>query len=625
MRDGVRPASSCLANVVYPWSQLTLPDPNFNASNGFPPRKVYVEAVDYLPGLAGESRNFDANGAYIRVLLTGGPLTYSLQPRGLRPGRGSARRDAADAASGRQAPAAAAATFLARRSPPIHQPVRPDRPPLTPGQVTGEARDQDPPGRLRGDRRVARARRSPSRATSSDHERCRFPFIQSSAVHDQRGVLDRAGGDAGPGPDGPRRQACRSAISAACTLRNGIADRQAADRPAVQAPDPHQRDGAAAPTTGLKDMFVELDPGSANAPAGQARLHDSGLATPMPDINVDEILSSLDGDTRAYLDLLVNGAGQGLQGTRRQPARPGARAVRAHASGPRPSQHGRSPARRRTCDGWSTRCSASTPRWRPSRARSCRSSTPARRCSARSPPRRANVSRAVADLPGNAEQATATLERSRRSPINSARRRRNLLPAARHCRRPIGPLAALAKPSAAPIVAEPDPAVRGRRRPASSRTSSPAAVNLATATPNLQQDVRRYSTTSSTCSATRPGGGQHGYLWWLAWLEHNTAHAVLGPGRQRRLAAAVHPVQLAESAVAPWISGPACLNPIPILVDKPIVGRVAAGAAGALSLLLAMGGRTRCDGSPSIVKIVSMVVLALSCLGLLLFFWLSFG
>ena len=80
MRDGVRPASSCLATVVYPWSQLTLNDPNFNASNGFPPRKVYVEAVDYLPGLAGESRNFDANGAYIRVLLTGGSLTYSLQP-----------------------------------------------------------------------------------------------------------------------------------------------------------------------------------------------------------------------------------------------------------------------------------------------------------------------------------------------------------------------------------------------------------------------------------------------------------------------------------------------------------------------------------------------------------------
>ena len=80
MQDQVRPASSCVANVIYPWSQLTVPDPNFNSSNGFPPQKVFVEAVDYLPGLAGESRNFDANGPYIRILGTGGTLTYSLQP-----------------------------------------------------------------------------------------------------------------------------------------------------------------------------------------------------------------------------------------------------------------------------------------------------------------------------------------------------------------------------------------------------------------------------------------------------------------------------------------------------------------------------------------------------------------
>jgi virulence factor Mce-like protein len=80
MRNEVRPTASCVVNVIYPWSQMTVPDSNFNASNGFPPRKVYVEAVDYLPGLAGESRNFDANGPYIRILGTGGTLTYSLQP-----------------------------------------------------------------------------------------------------------------------------------------------------------------------------------------------------------------------------------------------------------------------------------------------------------------------------------------------------------------------------------------------------------------------------------------------------------------------------------------------------------------------------------------------------------------
>src|SRR6202000_1734680 len=80
MKNEVRPAASCVVNVIYPWSQLTVPDSHFNASNGFPSRKVDVEAVDYRPGLAGESRDFDANGPYIRILGTGGTLTYSLQP-----------------------------------------------------------------------------------------------------------------------------------------------------------------------------------------------------------------------------------------------------------------------------------------------------------------------------------------------------------------------------------------------------------------------------------------------------------------------------------------------------------------------------------------------------------------
>jgi phospholipid/cholesterol/gamma-HCH transport system substrate-binding protein len=80
MKNEVRPASSCVVNVIHPWTELTVPDSHFNSSNGFPPRKVYVEAVDFLPGLAGESRDFDANGPYIRILGTGGTLTYSLSP-----------------------------------------------------------------------------------------------------------------------------------------------------------------------------------------------------------------------------------------------------------------------------------------------------------------------------------------------------------------------------------------------------------------------------------------------------------------------------------------------------------------------------------------------------------------
>ena len=65
------------------------------------------------------------------------------------------------------------------------------------------------------------------------------------------------------------------------------------------------------PRTGLKDMFVELDPGSQKFP----EMEDGGriaVENTAPDIDPDEILSALDTDTRAYLKLLVSGLGKGL-------------------------------------------------------------------------------------------------------------------------------------------------------------------------------------------------------------------------------------------------------------------------------------------------------------------------
>jgi len=67
------------------------------------------------------------------------------------------------------------------------------------------------------------------------------------------------------------------------------------------------------PKTGLKDMVAELTPGTPEAgelpederiPVGQT----------LPDVNLDEILASLDGDTRAYLVMLLSGGAEGLRG-----------------------------------------------------------------------------------------------------------------------------------------------------------------------------------------------------------------------------------------------------------------------------------------------------------------------
>ena len=67
------------------------------------------------------------------------------------------------------------------------------------------------------------------------------------------------------------------------------------------------------PTTGLKDMFFQMDPGSEKA--GEV---EDGATLPVentaPDTNLDQILEALDADTQAYLRLLLVGAGKGLDG-----------------------------------------------------------------------------------------------------------------------------------------------------------------------------------------------------------------------------------------------------------------------------------------------------------------------
>ena len=69
------------------------------------------------------------------------------------------------------------------------------------------------------------------------------------------------------------------------------------------------------PKTQLKDMTVELNPGT---PAS-GRALPSGSTLPVaqtaPDVNFDEILASLDTDSQAYLDALVGSGGQALNGT----------------------------------------------------------------------------------------------------------------------------------------------------------------------------------------------------------------------------------------------------------------------------------------------------------------------
>ncbi len=65
------------------------------------------------------------------------------------------------------------------------------------------------------------------------------------------------------------------------------------------------------PRTGLQDMTVEVDPGTENTDQIEENATISVGAT-KPNVNVDQILASLDGDTQAYLKLLLAGGAEAL-------------------------------------------------------------------------------------------------------------------------------------------------------------------------------------------------------------------------------------------------------------------------------------------------------------------------
>jgi phospholipid/cholesterol/gamma-HCH transport system substrate-binding protein len=68
------------------------------------------------------------------------------------------------------------------------------------------------------------------------------------------------------------------------------------------------------PKTGLNDMIVELTPGTRRAGVLNHSKAVIPITQTLPNVNTDEFLAALDGDTRSYLQLLVAGGGEALDG-----------------------------------------------------------------------------------------------------------------------------------------------------------------------------------------------------------------------------------------------------------------------------------------------------------------------
>ena len=282
------------------------------------------------------------------------------------------------------------------------------------------------------------------------------------------------------------------------------------------------------PKTGLKDMFLELDPGSNYDPNSNDDEFQNGetipLANTAPDTNVDQILSALDGDTRAYLRLLLTQGGQGLNGRdkdlgkllgslgpiNRDLARVNTEvAKRKENLATADPQH--QPAVRHRRPG--------RPGHRAARLGLQPGARRDRRASRRTSQRTVSLLGPTLRTTRVALDKTDQLATVLGPAINGLR------PFARKLKPINDSLANLAKTTYDPVKNEIRPFVRNARQPV--RDLRPAAKNLVAATPRLTT-VGDEAQPLFNMAAYNPNGAEppgtpgrdEGYLYWLAWLGH---------------------------------------------------------------------------------------------------------
>jgi phospholipid/cholesterol/gamma-HCH transport system substrate-binding protein len=269
------------------------------------------------------------------------------------------------------------------------------------------------------------------------------------------------------------------------------------------------------PKTGLQDMFVELNPGSSPSPVVPAG-YTIPLAQTNPEVNFDEVLASLDADSRQYLSLLVNGAGQGLKGQGNNLAGVLERFTPTHQDLARLN----SAVAVRGADLQQLISSLR----RLNDALAAKQGQIVDMVDSSSKVFGAlasedtNISRSVGDLPGTLQQTTQTLQKVQAFAAQLGPAASKLLPAAQGLQSANQAIEALATPSTPIVKNQIRPFVVAARPVV--RNLKPASKNLAAATPNLSKTFKVINDLFNVLGFY-PGGGQHGYLWWLSWLAHD--------------------------------------------------------------------------------------------------------
>jgi len=273
------------------------------------------------------------------------------------------------------------------------------------------------------------------------------------------------------------------------------------------------------PRTGLDDMFIELNPGASPAPVARQGF-TIPMANSLPDIDPDEVLDELDSDSRAYLQQLLNGAGLGLKNRGDELAQVFERFEPTHRDLARVNsavaKRGRDLQQLVTS---LARLNSALATKQQQIVELIDSSETVFHAFASED---GNVSHAVALLPGTLRQTTATLEKVQAFAKQLGPAAQSLLPAAQALPSANAALKALAVPSTPIIKNQVRPFVIAARPVI--RSLRPAAVDLAKATPNLATSfkvINDFVNLLGYNPEASSGGKEHGYLWWMAWVDHN--------------------------------------------------------------------------------------------------------
>jgi phospholipid/cholesterol/gamma-HCH transport system substrate-binding protein len=279
------------------------------------------------------------------------------------------------------------------------------------------------------------------------------------------------------------------------------------------------------PRTPLKDMYLSLDPGTPSAgrvPAGGTLT----TANTQPDVDVSEILGSLDADTRNYLILLLSGGAGAFHDKGSTSESPSPRAVASLQATLKRFE----PLNRDTL----TFAGLLATRQRNIRraihnlnlvANSLggvegqlaslisASDTNFSAISAND----AQLEQALSLFPGTLQTTTDTLTKVRAFSSASATTLTKLQPFARN----LGP----ALKASRPLFHDTTPVIANQLRPFSvavqplARTLAPAAAKLKPTIPSLSTSVGVLNTLFNEL-AHQPGGSQQSYLFWGSWLAH---------------------------------------------------------------------------------------------------------